>query len=827
MRHTLAALLLTLGLAPAGAQDQDADWEALFGEEAAADEDRGGEPRSSEAEAADETPDADDPEVITLPAASPAPVRQPSRRERMLEEIVVTAQKREESITDVPISVSSISADQITEANLETLNDLSKITPNVKISADAIYNIIYIRGLGTQINSGFEQSVGVFIDDIYYSSPQRLVAAFFDIERIEVLRGPQGTLFGRNTIAGALSLHTGTVEDEFGASLEAVGGELDWSKLSGSLNLPLGERFAVRLAAQRFSRDGFVFDRLLEEPNGNNRFQAGRLKARYDLSDTTEIILTLQTQEADAQGQGDQYHEVPPEFLNLLRVFDPEVETRLEDLEHSSNFLSGGLLTSEDAVLRINSRLWQQDISLIAGYAEIEGVGRLDADFGPAPLIEVPGINGGRDVNLELRVLSDPGTLEYVGGLYYYRGRKLDAQMRRILPGLGLGTLGATAAGQALDELLAQLGLASGNLLEPTFPVQGNDYEESRNFRFDQDTQSLALYGQLTWNLNQAWSLLAGARLARDDKSVDFVSEHFGPFGVPGVAPVQEALGASEFDFQESRDEQSFTPKLSAIYRFNDELNAYATWAQGFKAGGFNAEAINDDRSIQFEPETSNTFELGLKGSYFGGAARFSLGLFRTEFEDLQVSVFNGLGFDVDNAAEAISQGVELELTSFLPGGFLINASASYLDGEYSSFPEGPCPTRPYTEGQSSTETCNLTGAPLAGASPYQTSISLGWFRPLSRWPLNVFAGVDYYWQDDIQFDTDQDPLDSEDAYSLWNLRAGFGASDESWDFSLFLRNVTNEIVKTSSFDVPVIAGAHVGGVELPRTLTARLSVTF
>ncbi|MGB0920258.1 MAG: TonB-dependent receptor [Alphaproteobacteria bacterium] len=752
--------------------------------------------------------------------AAQAPAAEPIKKPRQLDEIVVTAQKREQNVKEVPISVSTISGDDLREGNIENMNDLSKVTPNLKISADGVYNFISIRGLGSGLNAGFDQSVGLFIDDIYYSSPQRLIAALFDLERIEVLRGPQGTLFGRNTIAGAVSMHTGTVDHEFELFADTTMGQLNWNKHTVILNAPIfHDKLATRLGVQYFKRDGHIYDRLMETPNGTITAKSGRAKFRYTVSDDLDLQFIAQYQKTDGKGQGDQYHHVPDEYMPYFQAFDPQVEDNLDDYAHSTNYYSGGVAEYNDYMGKAEFRALGHDGVLIVGYATSESDGGVDVDFGPSPTGLAVGGGYSDDINAEFRILSDPGTFEYVTGLYYYYNDKYSWSDIMVLPIIGTGTVN-----EFIIPPVAQA-IAAGIIPETT-PL----YEENRQSKFGQISTSYAAYGQLTWNVTDWLSLIAGARVSYDKKEVDFTAQTRTVTGEPiGPAVVYPLLlGAEDFEFQGTREDRSFTPKLSAIYRVTDEINIYATWAQGAKAGGFNAAANNLQGEMQFDGEFSNTYEMGVKGDYFGGAARFNVGLFRTEFDDLQVSIFNGLDFIVDNAAQAISQGVEMDGMVILPAGFLLTTTASWLDAYYASFPMGSCKTESYLkQDRESGDFCDRTGVSLAGTPEFQFTFGVNYLNSLGNLPFDLVVGLDIYWQDEVYFGDDHDPADYQEAYHLLNGRVGVRDDDGAWTFMVFVRNITDETVLISSFDVPIFAGAHVGGVEPPRTVTANFNISF
>lgn len=737
---------------------------------------------------------------------------------RQLEEVVVTAQKREQSIQDVPISVSSISGDSLKEMNIENMDDLSKITPNLKISTDGIYNTIAIRGLGSGTNNGFEQSVGVFVDDVYYTSTVRLLSAMYDIDRIEVLRGPQGTLFGRNTIAGAVAMHTAPVIDDYEFDLDATFGDRDWNKHSVVVNAPIIDgKLAARVAGQYFKRDGHVYDRLFETETGTTSSESIRAKLRYWFGEDADLTISAQYQESQIDGQGDQYHNVPDSWLPVFRAFDPETEGNLDDNEHSTNYLSGGVNEYIDLSAHLNFRAFEHDFVAIASYTESEKDGGLDVDFGPVPLSHALGGGHVDQLNMELRLVSDPGTIEYVAGLYYFWFERSDQTDVLLAPVIGTDTLSFILP-EITDAVLAGL-----------LPDQETFDAETRKSNFVQEGISYAAYGQATWNITESWSLIVGARYSADYKDFDFVADNVNATGIDTPFTLWgDALNNEEFAVKAGRKDAAFSPKVSLSHYLNDDISLYFTYAKGFKAGGFNGSAKRADEDVQFEPEEAVTYEAGIKGDYFGGAARLNIGLFRTEFDDLQVSTFDGLDYIVDNAATALSQGVEIEGMALLPWGFLLSGNYAYTEANYENFEFGSCQTQSRTENpQGPPDYCDLSGEPLAGAPKEQYSVALNYYNDLGDLPFGLVLGVDYYYQDGVFLQTDLDPEDFQEAYSLWNARLSLADDDENWTASVYVKNITDETVLVSSFDVPLFSGAHAGATEPPRTVTANFQLKY
>ncbi|MGB0922499.1 MAG: TonB-dependent receptor [Alphaproteobacteria bacterium] len=756
----------------------------------------------------------------TTEEAAPASNQPP----RGLEEIIVTAQKRKESIKEVPLSVSAISGETIKDLNIEDLNDLSRHTPNLKVQASGIFNFIYIRGLGSGLNAGFEQSVGLFIDGMYYGRNHYLTTAFLDLEQVEVLRGPQGTLFGKNTIAGALNITTGTPQHDWAMDFDIIMGEAETSRITGMVNVPIWEdRIAGRLAGTRFEREGFIFnhhpDRM--EIDANIRQHAIRGKLKWDITPDLDTTLIFLDSKASLRGFGDELSVAPDEFLTLFRLFDPETDAVHGDGRNSVNDPSGGLQTSTDFVGHINYRKWQNTFTLIAGFSEYLRDGQLDADFGPSPSLLVTQKQPYDQWSMELRATSDFGErFEYVTGLYYFESNLENPTDTRVTPmSSGIGGTVSTILIPGIAEAITD-----GLLPDQYFEAEHGTGE------FSQFNRSFSVYGQAQYDFFEWLTVMVGARWSLDTKELDFSQTLTGPGGTPGFAPIlQVVLQAEEFDRQEDRTEYDFSPKVSMLYRANDDINFYFTMARGNKAGGFNASATREI-DISFKPEESITYEGGFKGDFFDGNARLNFGLFRTEFKDLQVSVFNGLEFVVTNA-DATTQGIEADGMWALPYGFLVVGSFAFLDGTYDDFTNGPCVSVLASSATDSNEDdngfCDLTGGRLANAPRWQWDISVNWLYQVGNLPFNLYAGYDLFWHGETYFQTDLDPLDYYEGYFMHHARFGLRDLEERWSFTVFVRNVTDEVAVLGSGDVPVYSGTHFVRVDQPRNVAAQFRVNF
>jgi len=332
------------------------------------------------------------------------------RRRRTLDEVIVTAQKRSQNLQEVPLSVTSISGLQIEESNMEDLNDLSRYTPNLKVQAGGVANFVYIRGLGSGFNEGFDQSVGLFIDDIYYSRSHYLISALLDIDRVEILRGPQGTLFGKNTVAGALSLHSADPEDDFTVSAQATLGEYALQTYTGAVNVPIVDgKINARVSAYFNDRDGFMYNTTTDREDGAYRIQSVRAKLKWDVTPDMYVMgMYLHNRGEIYHGIRAQLSEAPDQWLNLFRQFDAETEDDIENFNSAVDVPSFGVQESNDFVIKSELAALNHDFTFIAGTSKYTRDGGSDLDTTPVPVFAAYLDQDYQQWSAELRVASPP-----------------------------------------------------------------------------------------------------------------------------------------------------------------------------------------------------------------------------------------------------------------------------------------------------------------------------------------------------------------------------------------------------------------------------------
>ena len=717
-----------------------------------------------------------------------------------LEEVIVTAQKRAESAQDVPISITAISGEQLAISGAANLESLSDSIPNVDISDSPGVNRVVIRGLGSGTgNVGFEQSVGLFVDGIYASRAALFQAPFLDLERVEVLKGPQGVLFGKNSVAGALSLisnrPTDILEGHISARHELEHGS---QRLTGVVSGPLTERISGRLAAQWSEQDAYMRSAALntEVPTADTSVMRGML--RWDATDTTEVMLKLETSKLEERGTNwqvvaDYSPGTLPSSLETNPGFQPGTpigqisagiyrQTRAagEDfrLDNRSHINLNEYLDqdSDTATVEIKQQLGDYELTYIGGYGEYRRDQYADFDFTAVNLADRLREEDFEQLSHELRIASPQGqTLSFIAGLYYL-DRKLE-----------VATL------QNLFGAVPLLSVTSDSV-------------------YREDSTTWSAFGQVTWEIRPSLRLNAGLRYSRDDK--DAASEYLtlayqGDARLADVDPGRYALiGAllnyRDFAYSDDRSEENVDPAASLQWDFSDQGMFYLSWVKASKAGGFNAsESAGDITQFGFEPETAYSVELGVKTDWLDGRARVNAAVFRTDFDDLQVGAFDPSvnNFVISNAAKAVSQGVELEGLVAASETVTLGANVAYLQAEYRDFSAG-CPNNPV---QAAGLACypnprpgaanliqDLDGVQVDNAPEWTGSMFADYSAPVGA-RLIFNARLDASFKGETSLDFSQDENLFEDEYWKLNLRLGLASAEDTWEAALSLFNITDE----------------------------------
>lgn len=764
-----------------------------------------------------------------------------------LEEVVVTATKRVESLQDVPISVNAVSAEKMAAAGIDRIENLAPYVPNLSMAENGIGTAIYIRGIGSGINAGFEQSAGMYVDGIYYGRAQLSRAPFLDLARVEVLRGPQPILFGKNSIAGAISMITARPGDEFEASLSMLY-EPDAEELEGTavVSGPLTESLAGRLAVRYREIAGYMDNIHLGDDEADREESTIRGTLRWDAMEDLQLTLKGEVGSFDVKGRNMEIisdnPSVNPAFGGLTYseiqtyVFgQPEAGLNVkQDHKRTSNgdFSDND---TENVTLTVDYALGDHTLTAVTGYVSYEFDEHCDCDFSSASVLSVPLDEEYDQFSQELRLTSPGGeTLDYIAGLFYQTS-ELDSS----------DTIGVPA-----DSIL--IPAVNGRV-----PGGGDAIGFTGASReFTQDSDIWAVFAQLTWNVTDRLRLIAGGRYTVEDKEGTRSLALYNLDGSDITDPVQSITATAVFgqlfnvqvtghDLKGSRDEDSFTPQVTVQYDWGDDTMVYATASTGFKSGGYDARGnvapdsdspfVRDPSkgSWEYEDEEATSFEVGSKSRFGGGVAELNTAFFMTTYDDLQVSIFDGtLGFLVDNAAEAEIMGVEVDGRWAATENLTLSGSVAWTDFEFKDFENGQCNFSEVQSGACGADgTISYDGRTNQYVADWSGRLSGDYVLPLGS-SLEGRATVDLLYSDEYFPSQNLDPSTLQDSYWKVNARLALSSIDGKWEVALLGRNLTDEDVVTYSNPVPLSQSAfgvlsHFGVVEQPRNFALQASYRF
>ena len=700
----------------------------------------------------------------------------------VLEEVIVTAQKRAQSIQDVPISITAFSGDFLEENGILKIAEVAQITPNFNIasSAGSANSRMQIRGIGTSGSNAIESSVGVFIDGVYYPRPGAVIGLLNDIQSFEVLRGPQGTLFGRNTVAGALNITTRNPHHETEGMVEAGVGDYDAWEVGGMLNGSLSDSVAARVAFKYADRDGYGENTYDGKDFGARDDLVVRGKVLFDFNEQLSMLVTADYSEINAHGSA-------IEVLNSTST--PVFEARTTDLFGSSPVTKDSYDWKIHQSHEDEFEDEQQGLSLDINYEFGNGLalrsitaareweatdGRLDMRY---PAEVAPG-----DIDYTTETLSQefhlmsPGgeTVDWLAGLYYYE-EDYDIDNVRDM------------GEDFCDPLLSSLNPVAGLI------CQAGQQEDATVATFRQELDSIAIFGQATWNINDAWNTTLGLRWTEDQKDGDYMMTLNNPAASVLAAP-EETLGME-------RDDSKTTWFGNVNWYVTEEIMLFATASTGYKSGGFNSQSsgrtpLGEERRI-FAPEETTNYELGVKSTLLNGAMTANATLYRMDIDDFQDRAFDGVSFLVLNAGELRQQGVEADINWAPIEPLRIVAGVSYLDSEYLDF-EG-APELPLGEPQ------DLTGERRTYSPEWQTSLSADWTQAFAN-DMEWFVGGSWSWLDEqnVGASSNNDPQSEQDSYSIVNARVGLRSASGTWDVTLFGNNLTDEDYCETIFETPL-----------------------
>lgn len=714
-----------------------------------------------------------------------------------LEAVTVTAQKTEQDAQRVPMSLSVIDGDKIARSHITTLDEVSRFAANTQISQVQAF----IRGIGTGSNTfGFDPSVAVFVDGVYIGRGSSLPLPLFDLARVEVVRGPQGTLLGKNTLGGAILVGTTDPAGEYGAAVDALAGELDPYAFQAQLNLPLGEDWGLRISGLSEQSSGYIHNSTRDDDELGRRNRGLRAKLAWHPHGPTSAQLTLETTDSSLKGIGQELSAATPSSLALYRLYDRQAEANAGDGHGAfDKDNTGAQRQADSATLKLSWNLDNLQITSLSNAFHSQFGFGLDVDYSPLPLLGVEAREDYRQWSQELRADATHGDLRWLAGVYFSGARLAVDNVISALPE------GSAALASGLDLLPPSL---SGLLQAlPALPSGIDPLSDHSNKSFRQDANSAAAYAQARLAFAEDWALTAGLRWTWERKQVQTGIA----FDKTGIL-FRAALGQEPYDESRERRETDLSPRLALEYTWSPDLLLYAAAARGYKSGGYNDFAATAE-ALEFAGERLESVEAGFKAMLDERRMSLNLALFDSRLRDMQVSAYDGAAFYVQNAAAARVRGAELESRWLMGSHWRGWASLGYLDARYLSFPNAP------VRSDQSGDTQDLGGQPLTHAPRLSGGGGLEYEWPIGA--LRLTAGLDALYRSLTYLNLDDDIQDAQPAYTVLNAALILAGADDRWSLRLNVLNLTDRYSRNASGDVPLFAGNHSVDPDPPRRWTA------
>lgn len=756
-----------------------------------------------------------------MPAGA-APDSAPADVGEDVQEVVVTAQLRRQSVTKVPISLTVTTGDQLARSNIVDVQDLSTRLPNVKIASSPGAAFLNIRGLGSGNNAGFEQSVGTFVDGVYRGRSRAAAAALFDIERVEVLKGPQTTFFGNNVIAGALNISTVKPGSVLAYNASALASPNDGEyNLEAGVSLPLSDSLSVRLAGKAYGMRGYSYNHLTGSHEPNRDDKLGRFALAWEPTRGWNVEFRID------HGRNRDRGALANELVNCPAPGPYPAPSGL-----CLRYLNSG----QPVDARFNYESAKADSYFNYDFTEVELVNRVQIGSG-----QLVSTSGYFTHDADILSIGTPLPLNGVGGtpagatLHFYENIKQYSQQIRYqsdTSGPVSYVLGGYYGHEELSAPLyvgfyfAPFGLFAGPPYTAATPIAG--YEP-----FSQNTDNYSVFGALAVNFTSALTMNLGARYAVTEKSVvrDAVLGTGGPVAGVGnfvaATPAQQAalraqLGGVPGNFADPRrTDRKFMPSVNLQYALTSRINAYASFTKGFKAGGF----AQDFGHVEFGPENVNAYEIGVKGTALGRKLFFAINAFRSNYKGLQEATQNVLPSGVviptvSNVGGARAQGVEFSGTLTATHWLSLNADVAYLDARYTDYKNAPCVTL------GNTPTCvqDLSGKRRGFAPEWSGNVGATLTLPVGGGNALRLSPSLYFTSRYYQAAT-ADPLLEQSGYAKADMRVGIGPEDRRWELAVIGKNLTD--IYTASFrqNIATSNGSIYVVPDRPRSFAIQFSV--
>ena len=681
-----------------------------------------------------------------------------------LEEVVVTAQKRSASVQDVPIAISALGERQLEDSGFDGISDLTLRSPSMQVGNFGPIAFVSMRGIGSEnTTAGGDPGVAMHLDGIYMGRPVATMFTAFDTERVEILRGPQGTLYGRNATGGSINLITKKPGDELGGDIDVTVGDYNWVRTRAAINLPINDRVKARLVGFSEDRDGYTENTVAGGTEANDADSYGfRSHLSFEIGDSASLLLSAAYVKTDGVGTKSELREDfpgsttgqhlggPPGFLGaaggpasgIPAGWDFLVNgvPAVNDLEHFNE--AKNTPESSDNEFKLLSATFEMDFDSvtfksITGFNETSFASVQDGDQSPVDVAGTRFTEDAEQFSQEFQLLSNgDGPLQWIAGLYYF---DQEATRRSVF-----------FRGR-FDSIANTFGVPYG------FEAGG-----------DVDSESIAGFGQITYALSDTLNLTAGIRYTEDEKSGvnrGWIFDH----GYTGP------LGATW-------DETTYSFKLDR--QVGEDTLLYASYATGYKSGGVNQVADPNIDNPIYAPEFVDAIELGMKSTLLDGSMQLNASVYRNEYEDLQFQVFGAVGPQASNAEGATVQGLEIEIRAAVNETLSIDASLGVTDSEF----DQQVVSGVQLDGNQVQRTPDLT---------YSLGISNEWEMDSGRIRLRL----DYSYTDEIYYTAfnrnnefgEPGGSDLADDYTNVNARLFWYDSSDIWTVELSATNLTDE----------------------------------
>ena len=684
-----------------------------------------------------------------------------------LEEITVTARRRSESLQDVPVAVSTFSGADLEQLGATDITVLQQTVPNLTLQVARGSNttlIAFIRGVGQQDPLwGFEPGVGLYVDDVYIARPQGAVLELYDVERIEVLRGPQGTLYGRNSVGGAVKYVTKRLGDEAALDAKVTLGSYSQRDVSIKAALPLSETLSFGAAVSSLNRDGFGKNLFTGADHYDKDILAYRASLEWKPTDNLFFRVAADDLQDDSNARHG-HREVAGAGLTAGETVLPNLyDTRAGLGDDNSVSTDGISLLGE---YTINERYM---LRYIAAKRDGRTDTLIDFDTAPAPALDVPAYYEDEQTTHELQLVYSDDRASAVAGVFLMDG---------------------TAAG-AFDTILGIANLTTVTAGEV-------------------DTESFAAFADLSYRFTDQWSVSVGGRYTKDEKTGSVYRQNFTGIRSPLFGNTAAVPGLLRTNYSGTkRDFSEFTPRVSVSFEPSDSLTIYGSWGKGFKSGGFDMRGdaiLYADTVKGYEPEIVETTELGVKASLFDGRARINAAIFTSDYTDQQITSQFAIGTTVvsfvDNAGSSSIDGLELEGSLLLGDNLSATFQVGYIDAKFEEF----ITFDPVTATRK-----NLANQRAFQNTPEWTAaLAFNWRQDFGdNGSLAIVPAISY--RDDYQLFEVANPAIDQKSYSIVDLAATWTSASGRLNVTAAGRNLTDKRYRIGGY---VFAGPVFGNVQ-------------